>query len=433
LRRLLWLYFWLLIFEGALRKWIPSLSAPLLIVRDPVVLLIYFQAARCRRFPINRPMLAYFALLVGFILLGLLQIAFGVGGGPVVATYGIRTNFLHLPLIFLIPRVFDYAHVIKIGKWILLLSGPMTLLMAVQFLSPPGSWINATAGGGGEQIGTALGRIRPAGTFSFNTGAAHFYTLATAFVIFGFTGQTKLYSRWLLWVGLFSLLAVLPISGSRSLVLGCALVFFAGIAFALLHPMRARGFLWIGAVILALAAVLPLFSFFREGMLAFLARWDDANASAGGMQNGLGWRFLGGFIEPFTLLPGLNMLGNGIGLGTNVGAMLSTGRLQFLLAEGEWARVVLEAGPLLGFLFLAYRVWVAGILATRSWFACKQGQLLPWLIAGSACLSVLAETISPPMHLGFMVFGAGLCLAAVRSDQRSPAPLRPAKGRQRCL
>lgn len=40
LRKLLWLYFWLLIFEGALRKWIlPGLSSPLLLVRDPVALL----------------------------------------------------------------------------------------------------------------------------------------------------------------------------------------------------------------------------------------------------------------------------------------------------------------------------------------------------------------------------------------------------------
>jgi hypothetical protein len=32
---LIWLYFWLLIWEGSLRKWIfPSLSAPLLVVRD---------------------------------------------------------------------------------------------------------------------------------------------------------------------------------------------------------------------------------------------------------------------------------------------------------------------------------------------------------------------------------------------------------------
>ena len=51
LRRMIWRYFVLLIGEGALRKWIlPSLGAPLLVIRDPLVLLIYLQAVRCRRF-----------------------------------------------------------------------------------------------------------------------------------------------------------------------------------------------------------------------------------------------------------------------------------------------------------------------------------------------------------------------------------------------
>ena len=61
LRRLIWLYFWLLMFEGALRKWVPPLSAPLLVVRDPLVLLIYFHAVRCRRFPVDGPVVAVFS------------------------------------------------------------------------------------------------------------------------------------------------------------------------------------------------------------------------------------------------------------------------------------------------------------------------------------------------------------------------------------
>jgi hypothetical protein len=47
LRQLLWLYFWLLIFEGALRKWLlPGLSTPLLLVRDPVALRSLQKGAR---------------------------------------------------------------------------------------------------------------------------------------------------------------------------------------------------------------------------------------------------------------------------------------------------------------------------------------------------------------------------------------------------
>jgi hypothetical protein len=53
-RRLIWLYLWLLVFEGVFRKWVlPQFSAPLLLIRDPVVLLIYLSALRARIFPVN--------------------------------------------------------------------------------------------------------------------------------------------------------------------------------------------------------------------------------------------------------------------------------------------------------------------------------------------------------------------------------------------
>jgi hypothetical protein len=51
LKRWIWIYFWLLIFEGVLRKWIfPELSGPLLLIRDPVALIIYYRAYRCGKF-----------------------------------------------------------------------------------------------------------------------------------------------------------------------------------------------------------------------------------------------------------------------------------------------------------------------------------------------------------------------------------------------
>jgi hypothetical protein len=208
LRRLIWLYFWLLILEGALRKWlVPSLSAPLLVVRDPVVMLIYLQALRCRRFPMNGQMLVGGLLMASFILLALVQILAGAGGGGLVALYGLRTDFLHLPLIFVIPRVFSYRDVIKLGKRVLLLSVPMALLMAIQYQAGPGSWLNAATKADAQQLSYTLGKVRPSGTFSFITGAAHFFGLATAFLIFGLS-QGKVYSRSLVLPSPYPCLAV---------------------------------------------------------------------------------------------------------------------------------------------------------------------------------------------------------------------------------
>ena len=43
IKKLIWAYFFLLLFEGALRKWfLPGLSQGLLIIRDPIVIWIYY-------------------------------------------------------------------------------------------------------------------------------------------------------------------------------------------------------------------------------------------------------------------------------------------------------------------------------------------------------------------------------------------------------
>src|ERR1041385_6892698 len=393
LRKMIWLYFWLLILEGALRKWIvPSLSAPLLVVRDPIILIIYIQAIRCRRFPINSAMLAYFVLLACFILLVVVQVMAGIGGGPLVALYGLRTNFLHLPLIFVLPRVFSYTDVLKIGRWILILSIPMAALMTLQYESSPASWINAATKAEAVQLAFMGGRIRPPGTFSFITGAAHFYVLATAFLLYGLGERARVYSRGLTFAALLSVAIALPVSGSRTLVLGCGIVFAAAVVFGILNPGRAGKIVAVAVLIGVTVAALSQTDFFKEALDAFMARWDEAASSSGGVEQGVLWRFIAWFTQPFSLLPEAGLIGKGIGVGTNAASAMLTGALTFLLAEDEWARVVLESGPLLGFSYLAYRMWIAGNIGFRALKAGAHSQLLPWLLASAACISLVTRS-----------------------------------------
>lgn len=419
LRKMIWLYFFLLVGEGALRKWfLPALGGPLLIIRDPLVLLIYVQAIRCRRFPINGPMVAYFGLVLSFLLLALFQIIANIGGGPMVAAYGLRTNFLHLPLIFVIPQVFSYMDVVKLGRWVLILSVPMTILMALQFMAPPTSWINAATGAAndGKQIVAALGRIRPAGTFSFATGAAHFYVLVTVFLIFGLTQTRAYYSRTLLAMALISDIVVQPISGSRNLVLGCALIAVGAVLFATFNWGRAQRILVVAGLICAVMAALSMTSFFREAVMVFMTRWE--NASGGDAAGSLTARILSGFTEPFGFISEAGLFGKGLGMGTAAGSAMMTGSVSFLLAENEWSRVILESGSLLGFSFLAYRAWISGFMAVRAaTSAFKEQNLLPWLLVWDACGCLFEEQISQPTMLGFMVLFCGLCLASMPPAQ----------------
>ncbi len=217
-RRLTWLYFWLLILEGALRKWaFPTLADPLLLIRDPLVLLIYFLAGTRRRFPMNG---FIFASVILAACLGVSALLWG-HGNLWVALYGLRTDFLHLPLIFVIPEIFSLDDVKNFGRAILWASMPMTLLVALQFLSSPESLLNVAVGGTPSQLQGALGHVRPAGTFSFVTGTANFLAFQTVFIAaFFIAGECKLLRT----ASLVCLIFALICSVSRSALLSCGLV-----------------------------------------------------------------------------------------------------------------------------------------------------------------------------------------------------------------
>src|SRR5207253_9744099 len=122
IRRLIYLYIFLLIIEGALRKWIvPQFSNPLLLVRDPVVLAIYFLAWRADVFPRNAFIysLAIIGVVSWIVSIFVLDPYVPMSRILLVTAYGFRSNFLHLPLIFIFASVFDADDVGKIGWWIL--------------------------------------------------------------------------------------------------------------------------------------------------------------------------------------------------------------------------------------------------------------------------------------------------------------------------
>lgn len=415
IRRLIWTYFWLLLFEGALRKWVvPSLSTPLLVVRAPVVIAIYALAIQARVFPLNRWVLC--CLLLAF--LGLFAGLYVLQDAPIVALFGFQADFLHLPLIFIIPRVFDGQDVRKVGFCTLVMCIPMALLMVLQFKAGPTALINAGAGGDATQLTAGGGHIRPAGLFTFITGPASFFPLAVAFLVSGIVANLK-YPRWLLIASVLALIVGAGVSSSRGLVsavvivLGCAVV--AGTIF--------RSFLISGRMIMRVVSVVVMLvivgvlvshlDVFTEGLATFSDRIQTAN---GGEANtgGFTGRIITGFTGPLELLGSTPALGNGLGLGTNAGsALINTGRVKYMLAEGEWSRVILESGPVIG---LAYLLLRAGLLVWLGWMSiriARQGNALPFLLLASCAPSLLQGQFGQPTELGFAVFGAGLTLAAM--------------------
>lgn len=415
LRALIWGYLILIILEGPLRKWIlPGLANHLLLVRDPVLVLIYLTAFSTGVFPGN--WMTSVLAVVGAVTTALAVV---VGHGHIgVALYGLDANFLHLPLIFVIGSVMDKRDVLKVGRWILILAIPMAILMAIQFRSHPNAFVNFGPGASpGSQMQSVLGKIRPPGLFTFVTGAAMFITLATAFVIFGFL-QRKVYHRVLLYLSTLALIISAAVSSSRLVLGGISVVFLMIGVIGLYNRAVVPGALGMLVPIGIVFMIATTLDVFHEGTHVFEARLQNTgDAQASITQTASSWseRILGGFMAGFQAAEHAPVLGRGIGYGTNIGARLLTGQVQFTADEREWGRVVYEMG-LLGIPYLITRIGIFARLFMESVKSARVGNFLPMLLLGSCGLGVLNGQFGVASTLAFTVFQAGLCLAAAHVD-----------------
>jgi len=426
-KRLIWLYFFLLIFEGTFRKWIlPQFSDVLLVVRDPVVLAIYFFALKARVFPRNKYVLALgiIAVLSWLVSLIVLEPYLSLKPLILVTGFGFRSNFLHLPLIFIVGRVLDQDDVLTLGKWVLIGLIPMCVLLAIQFNAAPDSFINRTAGlGETQQITAGGGKIRPPGTFSFVSGVIFYAALAAAYLLYGALTR-GIYRNWLLLSGGFALVVTIGVSGSRSVLLAVLVVLASLLAIIIWRPSAVNQFgrnLLIVVVVLFVAVRLPVF---KEGVQVLSDRFTAvAEAEEKSIARGLLARTFSGYTEGILLLGRAPIAGYGLGIGTNGGAKFLTGRSIFLLSEGEWGRVVLESGPILGLAYLLWRTMLTLNLGLFSYRQLKGGEILPIMLYCAGFLSLLSGQFGQPTNLGFAVFVCGLCLAAANTKRPVELPV----------
>jgi hypothetical protein len=423
-RRLIWLYLWLLVFEGTFRKWIlPQFSTPLLLIRDPVVLAIYFLALRARLFPQNLfvitiEILALLSWATGIIvLLPYLSIKTIV----LVTGYGARSNFLHLPLIFILPAVFDLEDVKRIGWWTIIGIIPTAFLMVIQFNAAPDSFINRAAGTGeGLQISAGGGKIRPPGFFSFVSGTIYYLSATAAYLLHALLAKLP-YRQWFLYSSAAALIIAVSVSGSRSAVLAVMVVVASLAIILVVRPNLVGRFgrhLLLAVVLLWAISYLPIF---RQGVEVLSDRFIES-AEEQSVVGGLVERTIKSFTESLMVVNRVPLGGYGLGVGTSGGASFLTGQAAFLLAENEWSRVLLESGPVLGLAFLIWRSAVVIQLFRFSIREVRAGNTLPLLLFAAGVFVFLEGPFGQPTTLGFAVVLMGLAFAAKPKDRVEPEP-----------
>lgn len=192
-RQLLWLYLWLLIFEGALRKWLlPGLQQPLILVRDPIAIYLVIRGLQCGWIKSG-----YAKTMMTVSTISLI-VTMAVGHqNLIVALYGWRIYFFHFPMIFVMAKVLTRDDLMKMARFILYISIPMTLLVLLQFYSPQSAWVNRGIGGNVEGAGFsgAMGYFRPPGTFSFTSGYIGFQAVVGCLLLYYLTMNNLLNNK----------------------------------------------------------------------------------------------------------------------------------------------------------------------------------------------------------------------------------------------
>lgn len=411
----IWLYFFLWIFEGALRKWIlPGLATPLLIVRDPIAIYIIYRAVNSDlKFMNGYIVISFIITVLSFII----TLTFG-HGNMFVGLYGARIMLLHFPLIFIIGSVFNKEDILKMGYAFLWINILMSLIVYFQFISPQTAFVNVGLGGEGSSgFSGALGYSRPSGTYSFITGLTFFYVSVSVYVFYFWLSKEKC-SRILLIASTVALIFAMPLTISRGTVMGVLVVGFFAIIGATTSFKKIFKIMLIILIFVGLIIILNnTTSIFSLGTEVFLTRIDNAN-EGGSIKDSIFLRMYDNFKDPIVdLLNKPLFLGN-LGMGTNAGAQMLAGNRTFLISEGELGRLAGEQGLILGGLLIGLRIVLAIKLLLTSLKLPKEDKLLPVIFCGTALLAIAQGQWAQPSVLGSAVIVSGLLIASINMNQK---------------
>lgn len=418
-RKAIWIYIFLLIFEGALRKWfLPSLATPLLLVRDPIAIWLtivglqkgWIKSGYAKTMMVVASISFFMAMAVGHHNL-------------FVALFGWRIYFFHFPLIFVMGKILTRNDLLKIGQFILWTSIPMTVLIFMQFNSPQTAWVNMGVGGEGTAgFGGALGYMRPPGTFSFTSGYVMYQAVVGCYLLYYLLMNNTLpkeyqFSKLILLILTGCYLLSIPTSISRTHFFQTG-VFLIFLFIAAMRKNKLKGKFLKFAILTIFAGVVLYFTGLGGTSIeAFIARFDSASEIEGGVEGTLGDRYVGGLLGSLINFK-IPVFGYGIGLGTNVGAKIMGGNMYSFGFNGEieWSRVIGECGMLLGLIIIFIRLFFALELWKKAYnLLVKKYDLLPWMLSAGMILTIPQGQWAIPTNLGFCILFGGLTLASVNS------------------
>lgn len=338
--------FLLVVFDGALRKWVaPGLSTPLLLLKDGVLLLSvgFYLFDRSRSVGLPYPM--YYTAVPWLLgLYAFIVVAQALNPhipNMEIRILGLRSHLLYVALLFLVPAVATRARnpFWWLKAYIVAIAVPVLLLGIYQYFLPASHWLNAYVG---EQpyIATAAGAARITGTFSYIEGMTTFLQVNLALGIgMGLAGLWFRRSDLVWWGGGLFLLAMVvsPMNGSRGLFFFLALPS----PFVLWQMAKKPGgrmrILVAGSLLVILLAGIVTQTQLGAGFDTFLQRVETSNDAETRVSD----TFLG---TPVAVMGRAGITGYGVGTSHQAAFQLKPADAELPTVENRVGSLMLELG-----------------------------------------------------------------------------------------
>jgi hypothetical protein len=349
--------FILLVIEGALRKWaLPQFSDLLYFLKDLVLLGAYIRffllsKSRSKLFLKSYHIKIFLVLSVGWCIFQAFNPSLG---SPIAGLFGLRGYLFYIPLMWLVPNLFENEEELyQALRFYLLLVIPVGVLGILQFFAPASSPINIYAGGiDPTAVFAGTDSVRITGTFPYISGYAVYLSVCFALLVpLLLRPQSHLWQ----WVSIAEIAIIIAnsfMTGSRGVIL-FQLIYLIGFVF--LTVLRKPSYLQHYVKRFALPAVvtvLIVWYWLRPAFDAFALRATDSDSA------------IQRITDSFTFIPNFQFKGlDGYGVGAThqaVSALRNTLRLPPGEAipvgfESELGRIAIEIGPIGFFLWYGLR------------------------------------------------------------------------------
>jgi hypothetical protein len=412
--RLVFVVYWLLIFEGALRKWLlPEIQQVLFFIRDPFVIAIYVLALRAGK--VRGGFLFQFAISLAtvFLFMGGAQII-ALGLPLLVVAYGWRNYFFYVPLAFVIYEFLSEQDVQRLFKATLIVAIPLSLLAVAQFFSPTDAFINKGVDEDTAVFEVVAGVVRTYGTFSFALGQALYAVTLFCMLLANVCApsERRFIGNRTFAVATAATAATIFLCGSRTVFAGCAVCLLSLLVFGLLADGARLGRSLFGPLLLTAVLAVAYPVAFPTAYDAMVQRQETAEAVEGStVVRAFGTLF--SFVDAMNIAP---WGGYGLGSGTGGGTMLSSGQQGFGLSEDELSRIVLEVGPLLGIVYIGMRLGLVLFVGFHAIRAAREGRVTSLCFLGFVgWLFTTGQSTLNGTVMGYAWLFAGFALAASKS------------------